>query len=105
METLNIKISNGNLEMNRKKSSKTRKKGMIALTDNSIKVLERRYLKKDESGNPIEKPEDMFHRVAKNIASADSVYDKDADVKSLMKSSSTSVILTPVARIFSFVIP
>ena len=83
METLNIKISNGNLEMNPKKSSKSRKKGKIALTENSIKVLERRYLKKDESGNPIEKPEDMFHRVAKNIASADSVYDKDADVRSV----------------------
>jgi ribonucleoside-diphosphate reductase alpha chain len=83
METLNIKISNGNLEMNQKKSSKSRKKDKIALTENSIKVLERRYLKKDESGNPIEKPEDMFHRVAKNIASADTVYDKDADVRSL----------------------
>jgi ribonucleoside-diphosphate reductase alpha chain len=83
METLNIKISNGNLEMNQEKSKKSRKKAKLKLTENAVKVLERRYLKKDESGNPIEKPEDMFHRVAKNIASADSVYNKDADVKSI----------------------
>jgi ribonucleoside-diphosphate reductase alpha chain len=83
METLNIKISNGNLEMNGENSIKSSKKSEIALTENSIKVLERRYLKKDESGNPIEKPEDMFHRVAANIASADAVYDKATDVKTI----------------------
>jgi ribonucleoside-diphosphate reductase alpha chain len=83
METLNIKISNGTLDMNQEKAKKSRKKGKIPLTDNAIKVLERRYLKKDEAGNPIEKPKDMFTRVAENIASADSVYDNDADVKSV----------------------
>lgn len=83
METLNIKISNGNLEMNPDKSKKSRKKAKLKLTENAVKVLERRYLKKDESGNPIEKPVDMFHRVAENIASADSVYDDQADVKSI----------------------
>jgi ribonucleoside-diphosphate reductase alpha chain len=83
METLNIKISNGTLEMNGEKTGKSKKKSNLQLTDNAIKVLERRYLKKNEKGKPTEKPEDMFHRVAKNIASADTVYDKDADVKSV----------------------
>jgi ribonucleoside-diphosphate reductase alpha chain len=44
------------------------------LSPNSVKVLERRYLKKDESGNPAEKPSDMFVRVAENIASAEAAY-------------------------------
>src|SRR3989338_8191201 len=47
-----------------------------ALSENAKKVLEKRYLKKDENGAVIETPEDMFRRVAKNIASADSRYGK-----------------------------
>ena len=46
----------------------------IELTDNALKVLQRRYLKKDEQGQPIEQPDDMFRRVAENIASADARY-------------------------------
>jgi len=52
----------------------------IGLTPNSIRILERRYLKKDEDGQAIEEPADMFRRVAKNIASADAIYKPNADV-------------------------
>ena len=48
----------------------------LKLSENAIKVLEKRYLKKDDDGKPVEAPEDMFRRVAKNIASADSHYGK-----------------------------
>lgn len=41
------------------------------LSPNSLKVLQKRYLNKDESGNPTENPSDMFIRVARNIASAE----------------------------------
>lgn len=51
------------------------------LSTNARKVLERRYLKKDAEGRVIESPEDLFRRVARNIASADLIYDPDADVK------------------------
>ena len=44
------------------------------LSPNSIKVLEKRYLKKDDDGNPIERPSDMFIRVAENIASAEAAF-------------------------------
>lgn len=86
METLNIEISNGTLGMKEDQEGISKKKSRLKrlpLTDNAIKVLERRYLKKDESGRPIEKPKDMFHRVSENIAQADSVYDKNADVKKI----------------------
>ncbi len=51
------------------------------LSENARIVLERRYLKKDEHGNVLETPQDMFRRVAKNIALADKIYDKTADLK------------------------
>jgi ribonucleoside-diphosphate reductase alpha chain len=51
------------------------------LTSNAIKVLEKRYLIKDENGKAIEKPEQMFRRVASTIAAADSLYDNSADTK------------------------
>ncbi len=44
------------------------------LTENSIKILEARYLKKDPDGNLIETPKDMFLRVANNIAEANTIY-------------------------------
>lgn len=51
------------------------------LTENSKKVLERRYLKKDLSGKVVETPQELFLRVSKNIAQADLIYDKGADVE------------------------
>ncbi len=48
----------------------------LKLSENAVKVLEKRYLKKDDDGKPVEAPEDMFRRVAKNIATADLYYGK-----------------------------
>jgi ribonucleoside-diphosphate reductase alpha chain len=52
----------------------------IKLSDNALRVLERRYLSKDGDGKVIETPQELFHRVAKHIASAESHYDAKADV-------------------------
>jgi ribonucleoside-diphosphate reductase alpha chain len=46
----------------------------LVLTPNAQIVLNKRYLKKDNQGQVIEKPEDMFRRVAQIVASADALY-------------------------------
>lgn len=57
------------------------------LTPNSLKVLQKRYLMKDEAGNPVEDPSDMFTRVAENIASAEAVWGADeAEVAEIARS-------------------
>jgi len=47
------------------------------LTANALKVLQKRYLCKDEEGRAIENPSDMFLRVAENIASAERSWGAD----------------------------
>ncbi len=53
---------------------------VMKLSPNALKVLKKRYLKRDESGNVTENPEDMFRRVARNIAQADLIYEPSADI-------------------------
>ncbi len=53
---------------------------MKELSEIAKHILEERYLIKDEQGNVIETPEEMFRRVAKTIAQADTKYG-DFDVK------------------------
>lgn len=43
----------------------------VVLTDNAMRVLRARYLKKDSQGNVAETPEEMFRRVANYVASAE----------------------------------
>lgn len=53
----------------------------INFSQTARKVLEKRYLKKDEKGFVIETPEDMLKRVANNISLADRIYNPEADIK------------------------
>jgi ribonucleoside-diphosphate reductase alpha chain len=53
----------------------------IVLSPNAQIVLNKRYLRKNDKGQVIEKPEDMFRRVARVVASADALYGKKTQVK------------------------
>jgi ribonucleoside-diphosphate reductase alpha chain len=55
------------------------------LSENAVKVLEKRYLSKDETGKILESPEGMFKRVAKAIAEADSDYSTASELKAIEK--------------------
>lgn len=46
----------------------------LNLTENAMKVLQTRYLKKDKAGNVLEKAEDMFTRVARTVAAVEARY-------------------------------
>lgn len=59
--------------------------GKLELSVNALKVLEKRYLIKDEEGLVTETPEEMFRRVAENIAQLDLQYDKNADIEALQE--------------------
>ena len=55
------------------------------LTENAYeRILPARYLVKDEDGNTVETPEEMFERVAKNVAQPDKEYD-DVDFEESWK--------------------
>ena len=55
----------------------------LPLTENGRRVLERRYLIRDEKGRATEKPDQLFRRVARNVAEADLRYDPKADVEAV----------------------
>ncbi len=80
------------LEQGRTKSSGQKKKKGLSLDDstpltgetasgsfpglsrNAVRVIEKRYLRKDDHGKPMETPEEMFRRVAHAVAEADGLY-------------------------------
>ncbi len=51
----------------------------LKLTVNAVHVLKKRYLQKDENGQVVETPLQMFRRVARAVARAEQGYDQDID--------------------------
>ena len=51
----------------------------MEITKNAQTVLEKRYLMRNESGEPIETADDLFHRVAGAIASADEIFHQNPE--------------------------
>jgi ribonucleoside-diphosphate reductase alpha chain len=51
------------------------------MTENALTVLKRRYLIRNEQGIVAETPDEMFQRVARNVAQADLNYDGRQDVR------------------------
>ncbi|MDO8885670.1 vitamin B12-dependent ribonucleotide reductase [Candidatus Oleimmundimicrobium sp.] len=57
----------------------------LKLTVNAAKVLQRRYLLKNDKGEVVESPKELFVRVAGVIAESDKKYNPNVDLKSLQK--------------------
>ena len=55
----------------------------LPLSENAIRVLEKRYLKRDREGRIIEHPEQMFTRVAHHIAQAEKRYGGEERIKAV----------------------
>ena len=55
-------------------SGETNGAKILDLSENALTVLRRRYLIKDEKGEPTEEPSDLFWRVARTIAAPDADY-------------------------------
>ena len=51
----------------------------LSLSENALTVLKRRYLIKDDKGNPAEAPEDLFWRVSRTIAAPDAAFGAKPD--------------------------
>jgi len=53
------------------------------LTNNALTVLERRYLKRNEQGQVLEQPADMFRRVAHAVAGGENLFEQGQDAAAL----------------------
>ncbi len=55
----------------------------LNLSENCLRVLEQRYLAKEDEGTITETPQELFRRVARNIASAEKLYKKGTEGEKL----------------------
>lgn len=55
----------------------------MKLSDNAIKVLEKRYLERDENGDLLEDCDGLFRRVAKAVSAADAVSVSEAELSKI----------------------
>jgi len=63
------------------------------LTENALKVLEKRYLIRDEKGEVVETPEQLFRRVAKAIASVEK--ENREEIEELFYNAMASCVFMP----------
>ncbi|MDQ3912933.1 MAG: vitamin B12-dependent ribonucleotide reductase [Actinomycetota bacterium] len=70
------------------------------LSENAVAVLKKRYLKKDERGEPIEEPIDMFRRVAANIAEGEFRFKEGEEARTLYEGSKERFLQLMLSRKF-----
>jgi ribonucleoside-diphosphate reductase alpha chain len=69
----------------RTESKPDKKERKLVISDNAMKVLQKRYLRKDDSGKVLETPEELFQRIAANISSADLKFQSSEEVRQIEK--------------------
>ena len=67
----------------------------LELSENALNLLEKRYLVRNEAGEIIEEPEELFDRVASNIASAENDPEKEKKYKKEFEDLMTSLRFLP----------
>src|SRR3970040_2974734 len=72
------------------------KRMALDLNKNALTWLKRRYLVKDEKGQPAESPEDLFGRVARTIAAPDGGYGASAKAVEALAEAFFQVMATRV---------
>ncbi len=72
----------------------------IELTENARAVLARRYLKKNERGEAVEEPVDMFRRVASNIAEGEFKFKSGDEARALYEEWSEKFLQMMLSRKF-----
>jgi ribonucleoside-diphosphate reductase alpha chain len=70
------------------------------LSENAIAVLKKRYLKKNEAGEAIEEPIDMFVRVASNIAEGEFRFKEGEEARALYEESKENFLQLMLSRKF-----
>src|SRR5919202_4441383 len=70
------------------------------LSENAVAVLKKRYLKKDERGEPTEQPIDMFRRVATNIAEGEFRFKEGEEAKALYEEAEERFLQLMLSRKF-----
>ena len=72
----------------------------LELSENAVAVLKKRYLKKDERGEAIEEPIDMFRRVASNIAEGEFRFKEGEEAQRLYEDSKERFLRLMTSRRF-----
>ena len=70
------------------------------LSENAVAVLKKRYLKKNEQGEAIEEPIDMFRRVASNIAEGEFRFASGDEAQGLYEGSKEKFLRLMLSRKF-----
>ena len=78
----------------KKLAAAARETGMAdsGLSENAVKVLERRYLAKDKKGKVTETPSGMFRRVARNLSQAELGYGASEEIRSQVEENFLQVM-------------
>jgi len=72
----------------------------VDLSENAVAVLKKRYLKKNEAGEAIEEPLDMFKRVARNIAEGEFRFKEGEEAEKLFEDSYERFLQLMLSRKF-----